>query len=405
MKKSFLLLATLVVMLLTSLTACVGCKEGDPEKEGISFDTFLVEGTSVYVVVSNTTTEFSFEEEITTKGDTDYVLSLDANRMQPLESKTVQLGVGNNLFYVTELIGGETTNTYYVTIRRRPVYNVTFVATDDETIVENQMVEEDSFAKEPSAVTVIGCDFLAWDYDFTTPITQDVKINAKLKVKQEMSNFIFSANETFCQIKGVIDKTVTEVTIPDYVTDISASAFYKCRNLISVIIGNGVMSIGRNAFYSCRSLTTITIPNGVVTIGENAFYECYNLASITIPSTVVAIGEKAFEACYKLVEVVNKSPHVAVTKGGTDNGGIGLYALAVYNSGDTFVSQLSNDDGYLVYADGQEKILIGYVGKETNLILPTYITQIYKYAFSFNGDLTNVTVPNGTTAIGERAFV
>ncbi|MBQ4268694.1 MAG: leucine-rich repeat domain-containing protein, partial [Clostridia bacterium] len=80
------------------------------------------------------------------------------------------------------------------------------------------------------------------------------------------------------------------------------------------------------------------------------------------------------------------------------------YALAVYNSGDTFTTKLSEDNGYIVYTDGEEKILIGYNGAETDLTLPSYITKINQYAFYDCDSLTSVVIGDSVTSISEDAF-
>ena len=94
-----------------------------------------------------------------------------------------------------------------------------------------------------------------------------------------------------------------------------------------------------------------------------------------------------------------------VTKGNSSNGYVGYYALAVYNVSDTFTgTKLSNDNGYIVYADGTEKILVGYNGTETDLVLPSYITKINQYAFYDCDSLTSVTIGDSVTSIGSYAF-
>ena len=62
-------------------------------------------------------------------------------------------------------------------------------------------------------------------------------------------------------------------------------AFYDCRGLTSVTIGDSVTYIGDGAFYNCSSLTSITIPEGVEYIGYKAFYNCRGLMSVDYKGT------------------------------------------------------------------------------------------------------------------------
>ena len=69
------------------------------------------------------------------------------------------------------------------------------------------------------------------------------------------------------------------------VTKIDAWAFYNCRSLESVVIGNNVTYIGNDAFNGCSSLTSVVIPDSVTIICPAAFYGCSSLTSIKYRGT------------------------------------------------------------------------------------------------------------------------
>ena len=87
---------------------------------------------------------------------------------------------------------------------------------------------------------------------------------------------------------------VTNIVLPDTITNIPSCVFYECRNITSITIPNGVISIGGGAFYNCNSLRFITIPKSVTSIGHVAFYSCSNLMSITVLPEDVMIGNEVF---------------------------------------------------------------------------------------------------------------
>lgn len=93
---------------------------------------------------------------------------------------------------------------------------------------------------------------------------------------------------------------IKSVVIPDSVTSIGVSAFYKCTNLESVTIPNSVTSIGERAFFDCANLSSIKIPNGIVSLEQDIFWGCISLTSITIPDSVTSIGDCAFSGCTNL---------------------------------------------------------------------------------------------------------
>ena len=198
---------------------------------------------------------------------------------------------------------------------------------------------------------------------------------------------------------------LTNITIPDNATSIADDAFSGCSGLTSITIPDSVTSIGSSAFKDCSSLTSVTIGDGVTSIGSSTFYGCHGLTSITIPASVTSIGSSAFPAfqyCYRLVEVYNKSS-LTITAGSSNNGYVAYYAKNVYTKKGG--SKLSTDEnGCVIYTDGEKKILVAYQGNETNLVLPDGISVVHQYAFYECNGLTSVIIPNSVTSIGDYAF-
>jgi len=169
-------------------------------------------------------------------------------------------------------------------------------------------------------------------------------------------------------------------------------------------IPNYITRIFSYAFYFKLSLKSAIIPDSVISIDSGAFHGCHHLTKVSLGRNVTGIGEDAFSECFQLVEVVNKSPHIIVEKESESNGMLGYYALDVYNNNDTYESKLSNDNGFIIYTDGTDKILLGYSGKEKDLVIPNYVTEIYQYAFSTYDNIISVIIPDSVISIGDYAF-
>ena len=170
----------------------------------------------------------------------------------------------------------------------------------------------------------------------------------------------------------------TSIEIHNSVTSIGSGAFKYCSDLTNITIPESVTSIGGRAFYGCTGLTSVTIPNRVTSIGERAFYDCSGLTSVTIPNSVTTIGESAFYGCTSLTAV-----HI------TD-----LSAWCKIN----FVTYASANplyDGANLYLNGE---------KVTNLVIPSDITEIKKYAFYGCSGLTDITFHDNVMLINQYAF-
>ena len=72
----------------------------------------------------------------------------------------------------------------------------------------------------------------------------------------------------------------------------------------SVELQSGVRAIGDSAFMGCTGLTDIIIPNSVTNIAAYAFADCSRLTNITIPDSVSSIFSHAFDGCTSLETVI-----------------------------------------------------------------------------------------------------
>ena len=296
------------------------------------------------------------------------------------------------------------------TIGRQAFYNCSSL--ESVTIGEGvETVGGYAFFNCPNLNAVHITDLAVWcNIDFINPLT-DGNVNfaanplcyaGSLYLNGELvTDLVIPDGVTEVRIISFVNcSSLTSVTIPDSVTTIGEGAFYYCSSLTSVTIGDSVTTIGDGAFQNCSSLTSVTIgdsvttighaafggcsltsatiPDSVTTIGNYAFYECSSLTSVTIPDSVTTIGEMAFYNCSSLDAV-----HI------TD--------LSAWCRID-FTNKESNP---LTFAQNL------YLNSEliTDLTIPSDITVIKDYAFFSGNSIHNINLHNGITSVGLGAFV
>ena len=82
---------------------------------------------------------------------------------------------------------------------------------------------------------------------------------------------------------------LTEITIPNSVTQIGIHAFSECFNLKTIIIPEGLKVIPKYCFWKSR-LEEIEIPESVKMIESSAFSECANLKRVDLPDNLEIIS-------------------------------------------------------------------------------------------------------------------
>ncbi len=230
---------------------------------------------------------------------------------------------------------------------------------------------------------------------------------------------------------------LTDIVIPDSVTEIGPRAFSGCTGLTDVLIPGSVTKIGTATFSSCTNLkkvhiqdiaawcnidfggytanplcyakslyrnnapiTTIEVPDGVTGISPYAFYNYQGLTKIVVPGSVESIGKDAFSQCNDLkgVYITDLSAWCNVAFGGYTANPL-YYAKNLYINGEV-VSRLEIPEGVTKISS-----CAFYGGSGlTEVILSNSVTSIGDNAFSACWNLTDVIMPDGVTSIGDNAF-
>ena len=187
------------------------------------------------------------------------------------------------------------------------------------------------------------------------------------------------------------------------ITRIGNSAFQSYSSLTQIALPSTLKIIGDNAFYECSNLTEIVIPEGVLTIEDSAFFDCRSLTKVTLPSTLILIKDDAFYNCSILAIVINNSSTLTITKGSTDNGYVGYYALEISQTEGEII--VENNILYYVNTINDSQIALAPSNRELTAInIKEGTTSINKSAFSDCSNLKSVVMPKSLQSVGDYAF-
>ena len=448
-QKPFTAGSLLDVPLSETLTVYARFKEKPLSGTEISAPGYTTDGKSYSISVPSTTEQYSFIDVIHTANDADFTVCTDMECTNSIPSKTTQLVRGDNVFYIL-VTNGKLVDVYTFTVRRRPVYTVSFQT--NSSAIPLMEVDEGSLITEPPAPTREGYTFTGWNFDFSAPITGNTAITANWRANtytvtldaaggsvsettqtvtydavadlpvptKESYQFLgwyhgdtkfegswhiasdvtLTARWLSCfkitsdgTITGLTEygKTFTHLVITHEVdgiavTSIGGSAFQNCANLTSIIIPDSVTSIGEYAFRYCTNLTSVTFGNNITSIGSSAFFRCTSLTSITIPNSVTSIGDKAFSYCTNLTSIT-------IGNNVTNIGDNAFYDCTNLTS-ITIGNNVTNI-GDNAFSDCTSL---------TSITIPNSVTSIGKYAFFNCTNLTSVTIGNSVTSIWDSAF-
>ena len=212
---------------------------------------------------------------------------------------------------------------------------------------------------------------------------------------------------------------VTSVTLPETITQLSATAFANRTQLEHVTLSSSLTSISANVFNGCPALVykeegglkylgctgndyfalmgtteataTYSINSNTVLIAARAFANCTALQSISIPESVTSIGSNAFSGCSAL-ETVNIPSKVTTIESNTFSSCTALTQITIPST----VTRINNNAfrdctklASVIFQDtanwkaGQETIdasALGDAAQAATLLTSTHLTKVWTKA-------------------------
>ncbi len=324
----------------------------------------------------NATETFSFLKDIVVAKNAEYIVARDIFCESVISSKTVPLELGNNIYYIL-VTNGSLQKLYTVTIRRLPMYTVTFNSNGGTSVV-SQTVEEGSLATEPTT-SRIGYTFSSWSYDFTKPIMANTHINARwtpntntpYKVEYYLENLTKDGYD-LVHTDSLTGTTASYVTaeIKDY-EHFTYNAYISESSGNIAANGSLVLKVGykRNSYtangrtYPYGTEITVT-PTANLGYTFNGWY----------------INDELVSENYTYTCVI-EAPIVAKFEVATEMENFN------FSSSETTCTITGVKDNTV-----------------TEIIIPDYVTSIGSGTFQDCSKLTSITIPDSVISIGSSAF-
>lgn len=206
------------------------------------------------------------------------------------------------------------------------------------------------------------------------------------------------ADESKTKLLACLTSAEGKIVVPESVTHIAEKAFYNCKKIEEVVLGDNVVEIGSNAFREC-SMKQITLGEALTAIDNYAFQYCTQLQSIVIPDNVTTIDYGAFYYCPNLTDITFGKKLVNI-------GADAFYDCSMltnihYNG--TLIDWLSVErTGLMNYWKGGNLYIQDQILTDANI--PSEVENIPANAFNGCTCLTAISLPEGVMNVGDYAF-
>ena len=350
--------------------------------------------------------------------------------------KTIPLSNINTIYTVNYKLGSSQLTKDISLVSNRNENKAILLPTDkdfehsDSSLAFLGWYEKKDYSGEPVTAIQAGTKgdktfYARWEEITTDNISEVldyIQIGRTIKIKQgtknadEIISLIVDKLSNRYNIEIGLDLTETNLT------KINDNAFYYYKRLKSILLPEGIISIGHKAFNGCL-ITEITIPESVTNIAQDAFAECNNLLTATINcnlpdynsasaspfynckiqnlifgSNVTSVGKNAFEdnSTVKTISFTGKIP----TFYNYYNSFSGVNKINFNGSLLQYIENPGNltpklTSCYKLYIDNKEII---------HLVIPEDLTTLPANAFNRCSSITDITWNESITSIGYNAF-
>ena len=246
------------------------------------------------------------------------------------------------------------------------------------------------------------------------------KINddgVSVSVTYKGSSYSSGSNTYSGHVTIPAEVSYNEVTY--HVTAIAGDAFRGCKGLTNIDLPNTITQIGRYSFHGCDALTNVEIPNSVTFIGIGAFMNCSSLSELFVPASVELIETSAYSGCVGLTSIevdennryYDSREHCNAIIGKERNE---LIAACINTVIPNTVKRLGEDafSGFTWLTEVNLPDALEYIGicafegcsGLTSIMIPNTVTEIDGHAFMGCTGLTEITLPESLEILGGSVF-
>ena len=339
---------------------------------------------------SNTTETFSFLIDLTVGDGAEYIVARDIYCENVINSKTVPLEIGDNTFYVL-VTSGKDMQLYTVTIRRLPMYTVTF-NTNGGTSIQSQTIEEGGLATVPTTARA-GYTFTSWDYDFSTPIMNNTCISAfwtaNTNTEYRVEYYLQNLEDNEYTVLESETENLSGTTDSTALAEQKAFDHFNLNRSTSTLSGNinGDGSLVLKLYYTRNMYSLSNSNDSYGSITNSGRYKYGD--NITSTATVDLLGYE-FIGWYSGEECLSNETTYSYK---CEKNVEARFALKFEMQGFNFSSTSSTCT------------ITGIKDRAaTEIIIPDCVNRIGNYAFGGCTSLASVTIPDSVTSIGYDAF-